>query len=75
MDDHTNTGITLQNAAPLDETTTIDWDSVLRDFAEAHALSEQEKQQPDPPFPLFLYPEIGYNESNEKGRSSSPFSQ
>ncbi len=42
MDDDTNDGIILRDTMHLDEEIVIDWDAVLRDFAWAHALSEQE---------------------------------
>ena len=74
MHDDTNDGIILQNAMLLSETTTIDWDAVLRDFAEIQALSEREKQASShPPLPFSL--KIGYNESNEIGCPPTPFSQ
>ncbi|BCM90710.1 hypothetical protein IAD21_02570 [Abditibacteriota bacterium] len=43
MYDGSGDGIILQDAMSPEATTTIDWDAVLRDFAWAHALSDEEE--------------------------------
>ena len=59
-DNDANDGITLQTVLPPippDETTTIDWDAVLRDFAAPRTPTEAAQTPQSPPLPtLLLFP-------------------
>ena len=45
MYDDNEDGLILENVLPLEEGSAIDWDAVLRDFAWAHSLSEEEEHE------------------------------